>query len=74
MSKYKVNSIKPSSPMKRYEFLRERGVVLTTDASGGPGPVLKGKELDEKIDEIQWRIKHPGQEPIREFSDGLPSE
>ena len=74
MSKYKVNSIKPGSPMKRYEYLREHGVVIATDDRDGPGPVLKGKALDDYIDQSQWRTKHPGQEPIREFEDGLPSQ
>ena len=74
MSKYKVNSIKSGSPMKRYEYLREHGVIIATDDRDGPGPVLKGDALDAYIDESQWRIKHPGQQPIREFSDGLPTE
>lgn len=76
MSKYRVNSIKPSSPMKKYEFLREQGVIIATDDRDGPGPILKGAALDKYIEESMWRIKHPGQEPIREgeLKDGLPTQ
>lgn len=76
MSKYKVSAVKPLSPLKKYEYLRENGVVI----QGGPcGPgatpvVLKGQELDDYVDEAIWREKHPGQEPIKEWEDGVSAK
>lgn len=72
MSKYQVNSMKPTSPMKKYEHLREVGVLVRDD--NGEETLLKGKALDDHIDRAMWQKKHPGQEPIREFVNGLPAE
>ena len=58
---YSVNKVKPVSSMRKYEYLREKGVVIET---GGSHPmILKGKELDEYLDEQVWRKNHPGEEP-----------
>lgn len=65
MSKYRLNSVKPKSFMKKYEFIRENGYYIP--GADGVHTCLKGEDLDHYIDEQIWRAAHPGQEPIREF-------
>lgn len=74
MSKYKVNSLKHTSPMKKYEYIREVGYPVLNEH--GQETLLKGKALDDYIERKMWDRKHPGQEPIREgeLKDGLPTE
>lgn len=56
-----VSKIKPVSQLRRYEYLREKGVMLKG------GVVLKGKELDDYVDEQIWRDAHPGENPCVVF-------
>ena len=68
MPTYKIDRVKPVSSRRRYEYLREHGVVIATDDHDGPGPTLSRKELDDYIDESIWREAHPGENPIQEVT------
>lgn len=70
MSKYRVSAAKPLSAVKKYEFLRSQGVRVQV---GDTEVILKGQELDDYLNEHIWRLKHPGQDPIKEWSDDLPA-
>lgn len=67
MPKYRVNRVKPTSLHRRYEWVRQNWEKLRTQK-------LKGQELDEYIDEQIWREAHPGEEPIEEWGDGVPTK
>lgn len=70
MARYRIDSRKPVSPLKRYEYLRKKGVVV----EGNIEEILSGQDLDDYVDEQVWREAHPGQEPIKEWEDGVPTE
>lgn len=72
MSKYRISAVKSVSPLKRYGFMREIGVGML-DRKGEP-VILKGQALDDFIDEAIWRKNHPGQEPIKEWEDGVSAK
>lgn len=74
--RYRVNQIKPVSNARRYEFLMANGVIVHGGACGPGGSpvVMKGSELNDFIDEAIWRATHPGQNPIREWGDGVQEE
>lgn len=72
MSKYRISAVRPASPLKRYSFMQEVGVRLL-DKDGEP-VILKGQALNDFIDEAIWCRNHPGQEPIEEWEDGVPTK
>ena len=73
MSKYNVSAIKSLSAVKRYEYIRSKAYpVMSEDMQ--TVRVYTGDELDRYIDEQVWRENHPGQEPIEERDNGLPTE
>ena len=72
MAKYRIYRVKPKSPLKRYEYLRSKGILMET---GGSHPTLvRGEALDKYVDEALWREANPGQEPYQEWDDGLPAK
>lgn len=72
MSKYRITSVKSLSPLKRYEHIRETGFHVP--GADGEHLCLTGQELDDYLDEVIWRKKHPGQEPIKEWEDDVPPQ
>lgn len=73
MARYRVNKVKPVSNARRYEVLRSDGVLVPTGI-GGQTDIIKGQALDDYLDEKIWRAAHPGQEPIKEWDDGVPPQ
>lgn len=65
----KANRIKPVSKMRRYEFLRERGVMVGSIEGGDCMGPLDRDDLDNWVDEQIWREAHPGQDPNVDFGE-----
>ena len=66
MSRYRHSAVKPVSPMKKYDFLREEGIMVPAGPNGEL-ILLKKQRLDDYVNEAIWRKKHPGQDPVREW-------
>lgn len=73
MSTYKIDKVKPQSSRKRWEFWRERGIVIIEE---GKYRVLLKDELDEYTDSQIWQLEHPGMPTVikGEFNDGVSAE
>lgn len=58
MPKYHINYVKPVSNARRYEWIREHGMMIET--TGSHPRLVKGQELDDHFDKLIWMRAHPG--------------
>lgn len=73
MSTYKIDKVKSQSSRRRWEFWRERGIVVVIN---GLPTVMSKDELEEYTDSQIWQADHPGMETVikGELSDGVSAE
>lgn len=70
---YTIDLVKQVSSRRRYEYLREHGIMLPTGV-GGQHDLVKGPALDAYIDGKIFDEAHPGQPRTRIVSDGVQPE